>query len=142
MGSGLERVCREARNKNIEEYKRRNKMKSDLEMYEGVYGCVEASSFETLRLWERWHHNNGYSWEESTGGPLITVGHIGTRPVCIAPLVHIVNGKKLLFIEATSMIVDWSMIMKWAYENVPSARIADTDCVRWTDPNNFHNFVH
>lgn len=91
--------------------------------YEDVVGIVEATSFESLCLWEKWHQQKGYTWIESRSGPLITVGYVSDgRPVCIAPLIHVVNGKKLMFVETTSLVVDWDMIDEWLYENVPNAR--------------------
>lgn len=123
---------------------------NDLERYKDVTAIVEVTSYETLCLWEKWHQQRGYTWEESRSGPLITVGYINNtdsppRPVCIAPLVHIVNGRSIMFLEATSAVVDWDMIETWLRENVPSA------CTRKGGGNlhlnketaqNFHCLVH
>ena len=117
-------------------------MQSDVERYANVESIVEVTSFETLCLWEKWHQQKGYTWIQDMSGPLITVGSIGTRPVCIAPLVHVVNGRNIMFVEVTSNVVDYSMIYEWLYENVPSARIDGTVLVNVVDAQNFHNVVH
>lgn len=116
-----------------------------LERYKDVTVIVEATSYETLCLWEKWHQQKGYTWIQDMSGPLITVGWIQDRPVCIAPLVHIVNGRHIMFVEATSTLVDWDMIEYWLKENVPNA------CTRKGGGNlhlnkenaqNFHCLVH
>ncbi|MNY45814.1 hypothetical protein D3C86_1809450 [compost metagenome] len=72
---------------------------------------------------------------------MITVGMIDGRPVCIAPLVHVVNGRKLMFVEATSQLVDWKLIDDWLYTNVPNAR-RNGLYINKVSANNFHNVVH
>ena len=90
--------------------------------YPDVVGIVEVTNYESLCLWQEYHQKLGYTWEESRSGPIITVGHIDSHPVAIAPLVHVVNGKKILFVEATSVVVSWKLIDDWLYENCPKAR--------------------
>lgn len=115
---------------------------NDLERYKDVTAIVEVTSYEALCLWEKWHQQKGYTWEESRSGPLITVGHINERPVCIAPLVHVVNGKHIMFLEATSALVDWNMIEDWLRENVPSACTNNGTYLNKENAQNFHNLVH
>lgn len=117
-------------------------MQEDIERYAGVESVVEVTSYEALILWEKWHQQKGYSWIEDNSGPLITVGSIGTRPVCIAPLVHVVNGRKIMFVEATSILVDWCMIHEWLHDNVPTARIPGTELIKCANAQNFHTLVH
>ncbi len=114
--------------------------KSYLEMYANVEGVVEATRFEAFCLWKQWHEENGYHWYSENHGPLITVGHLEGRPVAIAPLLHTVNGKCIMFLEATSVVVDWDMIREWLKENVPS--VCDGEYVKIWDAGNFHCLVH
>jgi len=113
---------------------------NDVERYKDVTAIVEATSYESMCLWEKWHQQKGHTWIQSTGGPLITVGYINERPVCIAPMVHTVNGRQIMFLEATSELVDWKMIEDWLFKNVINARNGTT--VNKVDAQNFHNIVH
>lgn len=110
--------------------------------YADVTGIVEATSFETLCLWEKWHQQKGYTWTESTRGPLITIGQIDSRPICIAPLIHVVNGRKIMFLETTSQVVDWAMIEDWLTKNVPSACTTNGKYLNIVSAQNFHTLVH
>lgn len=51
----------------------------------------------------------------------------------------IIDGRNILFYEATSVVVDWKMIGDWLKANLPaSAKLASGD-VRKTDANNFYS---
>lgn len=58
MGVGLERACREARNKNIEDYKRRKRMYTRHHVVYEIYNHEEG----TLAFFE--HYENVERWEE------------------------------------------------------------------------------
>ena len=107
--------------------------------FDNVFAIVEVTSFEMLCLWQEWHQKRNYSWDENNRGQLITVGYIDSRPIAISVLIHKVNEREILFIEATSQLVDWKMIENWLYENVPSARNG-TSLNKW-DAGNFHCVV-
>lgn len=109
--------------------------------YQGVVGVVEVTGYESFKLWEEFHKNRGVSWEEQRSGPLITVGKLDKRPVCIAPLVHTVNGKKIMFLEATSVLVDWNMIEKWLRINLPESAFNGTQLNK-VDPINFASLIY
>ena len=116
---------------------------NDLERYKDVTAIVEVTSYETSCLWEKWHQQKGYTWVQDMSGPLITVGWIQDRPVYIAPLVHIVNGRHIMFVETTSSLVDWDMIEYWLKENVPCARTRhEGKYLNKETAQNFHNLVH
>lgn len=111
------------------------------DVYKDVYGIVEANSFETLKLWQDWHQGKGYSWVQNNSGWLEQVGKIGGKQVWISPLAHIVNGRKILFVEATSAVVDWDMIEDYLKENVPSA-VKEDGYLNKQSAANFHCLVH
>lgn len=113
---------------------------TDKERYKDVTAIVEVTSYESLCLWQYWHQKKGYTWIESNHGPIITVGSIENRPVCIAPMIHVVNGRHIMFLEATSILVDWKMIEDWLFDNVVNARNGTT--VNKVDAQNFHCIVH
>ena len=115
---------------------------NDIERYKDVTGIVEVTSYESFMLWKQWHQQKDYTWKESLSGPLITVGYIDGRPVCIAPLVHVVNGRSIMFVEATSELVDWKMIEDWLVENVPSACTRNGKYLNKENAQNFHCLVH
>lgn len=111
------------------------------DVYKDVYGIVEANSFETLTLWQYWNQDKGYSWIQNNSGWLVKVGKLADKEVWISPLAHVVKGKKILFVEATSSVVDWEMIEEYLKKNVPSA-IKENGFLRKENAGNFHNLVH
>ncbi|QNG62650.1 hypothetical protein B1VFA_049 [Rhizobium phage B1VFA] len=106
---------------------------------EGVVGVVEANSFETMCLWERWKAN-GKSWVSTGHGYGPTVGRLADMPVCISILTATVEGQKILFIDPMSQVVDHRMIEAWLKENVPSALRKD-GYLNKTDAMNFSNVL-
>ena len=111
------------------------------ELYKDVYGIVEANSFETLTLWQHWHKEKGYSWIQNNSGWLECVGKLSEKEIWISPLAHIVNGRKILFIEATSSVVDWDIIEDYLKKSVPSA-IKACGYLNKYNAMNFHCLIH
>jgi hypothetical protein len=118
-------------------------MDEDLKkLFEGVVGVVEANSFESLCLWQKYHKERGLSWEDSTGGPLVTIGRCDDRPVCISLFVNVIDGHRVLFMEPTSLVVDHQMIDNWLFQNLPiTARKNDGKYLNKVDAMNFHNVL-
>ena len=113
------------------------------DVYKDVHGIVEANSFESLELWKYWHQEKGYSWVQNNHGWLVKVGEIVKgKDVWIRPLAHIVNGRKILFVDATSSVVDWNMIEDYLKENVPSAVTRNSIYLNKENAMNFHCLVH
>lgn len=112
------------------------------DVYKNVYGIVEANSYETLSLWKEWHLERGYTWIQNNCGWLECVGKLGDKEVWISPLAHIVNGRKILFVDATSSVVDWNMIEEYLKEKVPSACTRNGEYLNKENAMNFHNLVH
>ena len=88
-------------------------------------GIVEATSFEQLCLWRDEHEGRKIPWDQTGLGYLETVGSIGNRPVCISLSTVHIDGKKILFIDATSQVVDHDMIEKWLEQNMPDTAFRD-----------------
>lgn len=87
----------------------------------GVVGVVEANRFETMCLWQRHHKELGKPWIDNLSGRGVTVGHVEDMPVFISLRTAVVDGCKLLFIEATSQVVDWRMIDAWLARALPQS---------------------
>lgn len=99
---------------------------------------VEATRFEQTCLWEQYQK----IWEEDTrGGPLVTVGEIAKFPVCIALSVIKINGYPVLIVDATSRVVDYTMIEEWLESKWP-ALFPKGSCNLKTNADNFHHVVH
>jgi hypothetical protein len=111
------------------------------DVYKDVHGIVEANSYESLMLWREWHQIIGCTWVQNNSGWLEKVGEIAGKEVWISPLAHIVNGRKILFVDATSAVVDWDMIEEYLKENVPSA-IKGNGYLNKENAMNFHCLVH
>lgn len=97
----------------------------------GVEGVVEATSFERGCLWER-HQKRG--WVSETLGYGVEVGSIGEDPIFISILTARVGGKKILFYEATSLVVDHAQVNLWLHTHLPNGTPR-------TDAQNFHTIL-
>lgn len=84
---------------------------------------VEANSYERLTLWERWVDKT--EWQEHRQGRLVEIGKYHGRPVCISLFWATVRNKVVLFLEATSQLVDWKMIEAWLKTEFPGVRKVD-----------------
>lgn len=122
-------------------------------MFEGVKGVVEASRFEYHTLWRTYSKRGQgatnktdaiitFDWFESGHGLGVTVGHIARLPVFINLHVDTIEGHKVLFYEATSRAVDWTMIEEWLEKNLPdSAKRRDGVYLNKSDASNFVNVI-
>lgn len=70
------------------------------------------SSMERSALYKEFMEQ-GLTYKQDMGGPLITVGVLYRRPICIAPLIHVIGGVNVLYVETTSMLVDYRKIEQW-----------------------------
>lgn len=100
------------------------------QILENVDGIVEATRREKSQLCAE-YKLMGYPWVENLSGIGVTVGHLGNRPIAISLIADVVRGKKILFWEPTSVLVDHDMIDKWFDDHV--------DCSNTADADNFHN---
>ena len=106
--------------------------------YTGVIGIVEATNYESLCLW-REAMQRKESWVTDHSGILETVGRLANRPVCISLLIIEVKGYRILFMEATSQVVDHVMIEDWLKKNIPSTAFNERGYLNKTDAMNFNN---
>jgi hypothetical protein len=78
---------------------------------------VEATRFEQLCLWEKWH-------TKFNRGPVLegwnkTVGFLGNRTIRISCMFETVGNKFVLFYHPTSIIVDYEQIEDYIKKMCP-----------------------
>lgn len=104
--------------------------------YSSVQLVVQInSSLETSALYEK-YVKKGWSFKQSMGTYGVTLGKLADRPVCVSPWLHEIAGIKVLYVEATSQVVDWVMIENWIKSKVPEG----TPIV--TDPSNLFAYMN
>jgi hypothetical protein len=110
------------------------------EFLDGVVGVVEANSFEQHMLWsENRQRTHPRTWEQLNPGLLETVGVLDGRPVCVSLHKVRVGGHLILFVDATSQVVDHEMIARWMADTMPRSALRENGIVNRTDAMNFHN---
>lgn len=116
---------------------------SDHEMtkfLDGVIGVVEANSYEKHMLWvENDRRANPKTWTDYNCGLVEVIGFVVDMPICISLFPAEVGGHKLLFIDATSQVVDYRMIDQWLKDNPPASAFREDSYVNKTNAMNFHN---
>lgn len=96
--------------------------------------AVEASDFEALCIWEKWHER--VTWEQGREGRLCTIGHVNDMPVCVQLTWNFVAGRRVVFYHATSQVVDHRMVDAWVRAHAMTPRGMHTDAM------NFHIVAH
>lgn len=74
-----------------------------------------SSSLETQALYQEYMERK-WTFKHDASGPVLAIGKIDNRPICIAPLIHIVEGIRVMYVEATSPLIDWTLIDNWIRE--------------------------
>lgn len=109
--------------------------------YKSVDVVVQiSSSLEMSALYEIYMLRE-WSYKQDMGGPLITIGEWAGRKICVAPLIHVVEGVRVMYVEATSSLIDWDMIDEWIksvtgkadirIQNNPSNLPGDISSILW-----------
>lgn len=86
------------------------------ELLEEIEYAVEANSFESQCLWQRFSNQEGIVWEICPQGKMITLGKTDGMPVCMSVFVNKINGVNVLFYEMTSLVVDYRLVDKFLEE--------------------------
>lgn len=119
----VDNLCQEQKSKS-------NMHKPSKECIDFLSDCsfaIEATSFEVFTLSS--HHNR--EWRSKSEGMLATVGELFGRPICVTLGKSSVDGRMLVFYEATSALADHTMVREWLKTAGPH--------LKFTDANNFHN---
>lgn len=98
---------------------------SHKELFKDVVYLVEANHNETHLLWERFHYKPVYdfkvdSWVQVMEGYGPVIGELDNRPICVGITYAILNGKKVMFYEGQSEVVDYKMIEDWRDHYAPN----------------------
>lgn len=110
------------------------------EFLAGVIGVVEATSFEKHCLWQQEHQERGRQWKQNLSGYIPQIGELDGRPICVSLFTAVVDDHKILFIEATSQLVDHRMIEEWLKKNLPASALKDDGKhINHVNASNFHN---
>jgi hypothetical protein len=106
----------------------------------GVVGVVEADSYAQHMLWaENRRREKPLKWTGNSRGLMETIGNLGGMPVCVSLFTAEIDGHKLLFIDATSQVVDHRMIDGWLKKTMPPSAFRKDGYINRTDATNFHN---
>jgi hypothetical protein len=115
----------------------------DSELFKDVVFLVECTDNEQFYYWKYFHNEppRGYpklSWEEETLGKLIQIGELDKRPVNISIRWAKLNGKRVMFYDAVSQVVDHKMVEEWMKHF--GSHIKWDNNSRWAhcDSSNFH----
>lgn len=98
-----------------------------------IVGIVEAGgTCDSLYLYTLYKEE--YNDRAGTmGGPLVTVGTLDNRPICIALNVVVIRGKRVMLYNPTSQLVDHKMIEEYLDKTWPG--------IQRSDALNVHNLV-
>ena len=108
------------------------------EFLDGVVYVVEANSYEKMCLWKEHHQERGRPWKDRADGLGETIGLCDGRPVFLSLFTAEVDGRKLLFVDPTSQVVDHQAIDQWLDKSLPSTARREDGRVNKTDAMNFH----
>ena len=109
------------------------------EKFKDVVFVIEATDFERFALWQM---NNSEvdsyrikSWESESRGWAPTIGYLDDKPVVVSLSYAKLNGHRVVFYYAPSMIVDHEMVRNWIDHHTQHLEFEGRQC--HTNANNF-----
>lgn len=120
----------------------------DKKLFKDIVFLIEANRNEQLAFWrDHFHdprHKNDHikEWKEVSMGHGITIGTVDNRPVVVSISYAFLNGKKVMFYEGVSQLVDHQMIEDWLMRYAENIKYDNG--TRWAHCNssNFHHCLH
>ncbi len=120
-----------------------------LEFLKDVEGAVEADSYASHQLWfecaadaNKFGGQGNKTWEQGRSGTGRVVGTFAGHPVFVSLFKNVVDGKQILFYDATSVIVDHDMVREYIETAIGEAQGFKPDGRDFfTDAQNFHNIL-
>lgn len=125
------------------------------ERFNDLIYTVEADSFASHRLWtdysneykdsfgekQGYHKNTRYEWKQDSMGFTHEVGCIKKLPIMFTFFFYNIDGYRVGFYDAHSLLVHHGMVKDWINKNIP--RIHEGGA-RWgdCDAQNFHHCLH
>lgn len=110
------------------------KKRTDYEMVnflKDVVGVITATREEMHGAWAKNKEYGGRTWVDNGSGLGECIGWIEDRPIYITLWTSLIDGHKILFVDATSQLVDWALVDEWIKLNLPD--IPKTDATNWTN---------
>lgn len=96
------------------------------DVFELCVAAVEATLFEHQCLWKEYHKTN--IWEQNLSGYCPTVAVLDDMPICVSIQNAKINGHRVLFYHATSVVVDHRIIESWIKSKINhNIRLTDAD---------------
>lgn len=112
------------------------------EFLDGVTGAVEANDYEALCLWsENRQRDKPLSWRQELSGYHKTIGELAGMPVCMSLHIIYVDGKKILFYDPCSQVVDHRIVEEWLDKHLPDTARRSDGYINKTNAMNFHNVL-
>ena len=108
--------------------------------FKSVVCRIESSTASFRLLYEKWVDE--IPWRESRGGPMVTVGFINERPIVIT-INHVkLCDQNVIFWEATSELVDYSMIKNWFSQVMPYCTAIYSENFESLFLNEYRDIIH
>ncbi len=90
----------------------------DDEVFQNLSYVVEADSFTQHTLWEDYCDRPKYKpmpvmWDWINHGISIQIGELGGLPVVVQCAVAAIEGKRMLFYDVCSQVVDYKLVDEW-----------------------------
>lgn len=104
-----------------------------------VIFVVEATRFEQHALWQSYHP--AVNWGQINSGRGFQIGTLADMPVVIGLTWAIIDGQRVMFVEATSQVVDYRMVEAWLEANCQPMWDQGHRIAR-CDTTNFHLCLH
>jgi hypothetical protein len=115
-----------------------------------TFFVVEADTFAQHALW-RQHAKDApqnandqsqkVAWRSDSLGVLLTLGELDGRPVCVSFTWATLNGKRVLFYNATSEVVDHKLVGEWLQAHC-NPKWDNGQRRAHCDAQNFHHCLH
>jgi len=109
---------------------------------EGVIGFCEATSDEQHGVWGRLvnHRAPALTWKQH-GGWGREIGRLDDRPIFVSLSFVSVGGHKVCFYEATSTVVDHTMVREYIETIAPASAKSEGGRLNHTNSGNFCNIL-
>ncbi len=112
------------------------------ELFKDVFYIILATHNEHFHLWEKLskesvHHYRGFpmiEWKQVYQGQSVTIGKLDNRPIVLSIDYGYLNGKKILFYDAISQVVDLKMVDEWIEKH--------SNGIPHCDAANYHNCLN
>lgn len=116
------------------------------EIFKNVFFLVEANSHERHTFWVDYFYKPRKdsptisTWEQEMCGEMVYLGKLDKRPVYVQIWWDILNGKRIIFYDGCSQVVDHKMIEDWL-KHFTLKTIRYDNGTRWAhcDSMNFHH---